>query len=67
MAQEGDFESYMLYEGRLVYGEKNPAGVIFALKNLGWVDDIKLSVDGGGERRMSTEEIPQMVEEDIVT
>lgn len=56
-----------LYEGRLVYGEKNPAGVIFALKNLGWADDIKLSVDGGGERRMSTEEITQMVEEDIVT
>lgn len=56
-----------LYEGRLVYGEKNPAGVIFALKNLGWADDIKLSVNGGGERRMSSEEINQMIEEDIIT
>ena len=49
------------------WNEIFPAGVIFALKNLGWADDIKLSVNGGGERRMSSEEINQMIEEDIIT
>lgn len=49
------------------WNEIFPVGVIFALKNLGWADDIKLSVNGGGERRMSSEEINQMIEKDIIT
>ena len=56
-----------LYEGRLVYGENNPAGVIFALKNLGWSDEVKMLVGDDGQRRMTNEEIQEMIEADIVT
>ena len=53
-----------LYEGRLVYGDK-PVGTIFALKNMGWSDNMTLTTDTS-ERRMTSEEIAQAINEDII-
>lgn len=56
-----------LYEGRLVYGGGNPAGVIFALKNIGWSDETKIVVSDSNERRLTPAEIQEIADSDIVT
>ena len=54
-----------MYEGRLVYSERAPVGAIFALKNLGWSDNVTIETDTE-ERRMTSEEIAKAISEDIV-
>lgn len=39
---------FQVYEGLLIYGGKNVAGIIFALKNTGWSDRVETDITSGG-------------------
>lgn len=55
----------MYYEEKLSNAEKNPAGLIFALKQLGYSDDVAVQPTSRGDRPRSTSDLAAIIKEEL--